>query len=141
MALKFPSKEWADAFKDAVNANEAYRKAAANWTEGAVAFVCRESPEHGIDDEQGMVLDLRQGECRGVVYTDDFEEWEKAPFVIEADYDDWKSVIKSEVDPILAMMQGMLKLAQGDLPTMLRDIEASKQLVVSASHVDTDFPE
>ena len=44
-------------------------------------------------------------------------------------------------DPIKAMMQGKLKLTKGHLPTMLKYVESSRQLVVSATMVETSFPD
>jgi hypothetical protein len=37
------------------------------------------------------------------------------------------------------MMEGKLKLARGHLPTIIRYVESSRQLVASASKVPTDF--
>ncbi len=42
-------------------------------------------------------------------------------------------------DPIKTLMQGKLKLTKGHLPTIIRHIEASKQLLVSAKQVPTEF--
>jgi putative sterol carrier protein len=139
MALPFPSETWARAYGDAINQNPAYKKTAANWTEGAIALVCKAEPALGFDAPQAMVLDLLHGECRGVLYTTEREVFMTTPFVIEASYAQWKAVIRGEIDPIKAMLQGQLKLAKGHLPTIIRDVEGSRQLVMSASKVDTEF--
>jgi len=139
MALQFPSAAWANAYKDAINKNALYKKSAANWDQGAIALVCLAAPELGVPQPVGMVLDLIHGECRGVVYTDDRAVIDSTPFVIEASYAQWKSVIRGETDPIRAMLQGQLKLARGHLPTIIKDVEGSKQLVLSASKIDTEF--
>ena len=139
MPLEFPSAAWADAFRQAINANPLYQKAAASWSEGAVALVCRAEPALGLDAAQAIVLDLSHGSCHGVVYTADPAALAPVPFVIEAGYAQWKSVLSGELDPIKAMLQGQLRLAKGHLPTIIRDVESSKQLVLSASQVDTEF--
>lgn len=139
MALQFPSATWANAYKDAINQNALYKKSAANWDQGAIALVCQAAPELGVPTAVGMVFDLLHGECRGVVYTDDRAEIDRTPFVIEASYAQWKAVILGETDPIRAMLQGQLKLAKGHLPTIIKDVEGSKQLVLSASKIDTEF--
>jgi hypothetical protein len=36
-------------------------------------------------------------------------------------------------------MEGKLKLTKGHLPTMIRFVESSRQLVMSASRVPTEF--
>ena len=50
-----------------------------------------------------------------------------------------KAVIGGELDPIKAMLQGQLRLTKGHLPTIIRDVEGSKQLVLSARVIDTEF--
>jgi len=139
MALPFPSAAWASAYKDAINQNALYRQAAATWDQGAVALVCKPEPALGLAEPQAVVLDLEHGSCRGVVFTSDEFEIEDAPFVIEASYAQWKAIIKRELDPILAMLSSQLRLTKGHLPTLIKDVEGSKQLVLSASQVDTEF--
>lgn len=139
MALPFPSAAWASAYKDAINQNALYRKAAEAWDQGAVALVCKPEPALGLAEPQGVVLDLEHGQCRAVLYTTDEFEIDDAPFVIEASYAQWKAIIKRELDPILAMLSAQLRLRKGHLPTLIKDVEGSKQLVLSASQVDTEF--
>lgn len=139
MALKFPSQEWAAAYEQAVNRNEAYRKAGKDWTFGPVALVLEADPSIGVDEDTGMILDVHGGECRGVQYVHGMDAVKDAAYIIVADYARWKSVIEGEVDPIKAMMEGKLKLTKGHLPTMIRFVESSRQLVVSATHVPTEF--
>jgi putative sterol carrier protein len=140
MALPFPSAAWATAYKDAINQNALYKRSAATWDQGAIALVCKAEPSVGIAADVGMVLDLAYGECRGVVYTDERAVIDQTPFVIEASYAQWKSVIRGETDPIRAMLQGQLRLSKGHLPTIIKDVEGSKQLVLSAAKIDTEFP-
>jgi putative sterol carrier protein len=139
MALPFPSAAWASAYRDAINANALYRKSAATWDQGAIALVCQPAPALGFDSPQAIVLDLHHGECRAVEYVTDRAALANTPFIIEAEYPQWKAVIGGELDPIKAMLMGQLRLAKGHLPTIIRDVEGSKQLVLSARDVDTEF--
>ncbi|HJL16397.1 MAG TPA: SCP2 sterol-binding domain-containing protein [Sandaracinaceae bacterium LLY-WYZ-13_1] len=139
MGIAFPSAEWTAAFEDAINANEGYAKAGQTWTHGKVAYVVKARPELGIDEDTAMVLDLHGGKCRGAEMTD-AEGAQAADFVIVADYEQWKEVLSGEVDPTKAMMQNKLKLEKGHLPTIVKHVLASKELVKSATRIDTDFP-
>lgn len=139
MALVFPSAAWASAYRDAINANPLYRKTAASWDQGAIALVCRPEPSLGLSTPHAIVLDLQHGECRDVRYATDLAALADTPFVIEASYGDWKAVMSGAQDPIKAMLQGLLRLAKGHLPTIIRDVEGSKQLVLSARAVPTEF--
>ncbi|HWC32638.1 MAG TPA: SCP2 sterol-binding domain-containing protein [Actinomycetota bacterium] len=133
---EFPSEEWLKEFIDRVNASDAYRQAAAQW-EGDVCFVFEAEPDKGVPEDIYGILELWHGECRGgrLVPKD---EGESAPFVIRAPYSRWKEVIKRELDPVKGMMQGKLKL-KGDLPTIVRYVKASNELVNLATTVPTEF--
>ncbi len=139
MSLPFPSAAWAEAYREAINQNAAYKKSAADWDQGAIALVASPDQAAGLTEPHGMILDLSHGTCHGVVYTTDRAQIDATPFVIEASYPEWKAVIRGELDPIRAMLGGQLKLTRGHLPTIIRDVEGSKQLVLSASKIDTEF--
>lgn len=138
MGHLFPSPEWVSAYKDAINASEGYRKAGREWTHGVVAMVVKADPALGIASDMAMMLDVHQGECRNATLVDAAQS-ETAAFVIVSDYPRWKSVMQREVDPTKAMMQGKLRLTKGHMPTMIKFVQASKELVDAASHVDTTF--
>ncbi|MCA9632652.1 MAG: SCP2 sterol-binding domain-containing protein, partial [Myxococcales bacterium] len=139
VSYPFPSETWTQAYAAAVNANEAYRKAGQPWTYGKVAMVVQADPSIGLDDAVSMILDVHEGRCNGAVYVKGLESVKDAPFVIVANYARWRDVIEGRLDPIKAMMEGKLKLTQGHLPTMIRFVESSRQLVVSAANVPTTF--
>ncbi len=139
MTHVFPSKEWTDAYKDAVNGNEAYRTAGAGWTHGKVAMVIKADAAVGIAEDTGMILDVGGGACHGTRFVHGMDAVAEAPFIIVAPYAMWKEVVQGKHDPIKAMMQGKLKLTKGHLPTMLKYVESSRQLVVSATRVPTRF--
>jgi putative sterol carrier protein len=137
MALTFPSMEWVEEFKKQINLSEGYKKAGATWTAGAVALVTSARPEIGINEDVGIWLDLHQGVCRDAK-TVTAEEAQKAPFCITGDYARWKQVIKKELEPVKGMMQGKLKL-KGDLPTIVRYVKASQELVECTTKIETKF--
>ena len=134
----FPSEEWLKEYVERINTSPAYKEAAATW-EGDVAYVIEAEPDKGVPETVWAWLDLWHGECReGKFITP--EEGEKAQFLIRAPYSRWKEVIKKELDPIKGMMQGKLKL-KGDLPTIVRYVKASNELVNLAQTVPTEFPD
>lgn len=139
MAHKFPSEGWTHAYKDAVNANEKYREAGKDWTFGSVAMVIEKNPALGLETDIGMVLDVERGQCKGTKYVTSIDAVQDSPFIIVATYERWREVLEGGLDPTKAMMQNKLKLVKGHLPTMLRFVESSKQLVQSASRVPTEF--
>ena len=136
--LRFPSAEWCAAYKDAINANGAYGSAAKDWVHGPVAMVVTAEPSIGIAEDMAMWLDVHQGQCRECRLVSR-KEAEAAPFVIVASYARWKEVIRKELDPTKGMMQNKLKLTKGHMPTMVKYVTASKELVESTSRVPTQF--
>jgi putative sterol carrier protein len=138
MAHTFPSPEWVAAYGDAINASEGYRKAGREWTHGVVAMVVKADAAIGIAEDMAMLLDVHEGQCRSARLVGP-GEYDSASFVIVSDYPRWKSVLLREVDPTKAMMQGKLRLTKGHMPTMIKFVQASKELVDAASHVDTTF--
>ena len=136
--LKFPSSEWCAAYKDAINANGNFKTAHKDWTHGPVAMVVTADPLIGLAEDAAMWLDLHQGTCNGCRLVPR-DEAEKASFVLVATYARWKEVIRKELDPTKGMMQNKLKLTKGHLPTMVKFVTASKELVESTSRVPTRF--
>ena len=138
MSIRFPSAEWCTAYRDAINANAAYKSAGKDWTNGPVAMVVMAEPAIGLPEDMAMWLDVHQGTCRDCKLVSR-EEAEKAAFVIVASYARWKEVIRKELDPTKGMMQNRLKLTKGHMPTMVKYVTASKELVESTSRVPTKF--
>lgn len=139
MTHKFPSEAWCSAYKDAVNANEAYRKHGKPWTFGSVAMIVKADPSLGLEREACMLLDVHEGECRSTKFAWDRSEVEGAPFVIVGEYARWKDCLTGKLDPIKGMMEGKLKLVKGHLPTMIKFVESSRALVTAASAIPTEF--
>jgi putative sterol carrier protein len=136
---RFPSKEWTEALRIALNSDRAYREAGKPWTFGSVAMIVRSDPANGIARNAGMILDVHQGECRGARFVEGVDDSVDAEFVIVASYARWKDVIERKLDPIKGMMEGKLKLVRGHLPTIIRFVEPARIVVASASKVPTDF--
>jgi len=139
MAHTFPSADWTAAYKDAVNGNAAYREAGKSWTHGAVAFVVEKDAALGLEKDAALILDVHGGECRAARWVERAVAEAEAPFVIVGKYDRWKDVITGKEDPIKSMMQNKLRLVKGHLPTVIRYVESSRQLVKSAANVDSHW--
>ena len=135
---RFPTDEWFQDFIGRINASEEYAEAAANW-EGEVAFVIEAEPDRGLPEDVWATLDLWHGACRGGGVIAE-EAASQAPFVIRASLSRWREVLEGDLDPVRGMVQGKLKL-RGDLPTILRYVRASSELVHLTELVDTTYPE
>ena len=134
----FPTDPWFQDFITRINASEEYRTAAENW-EGDVAFVVEAEPDKNVPENVWALLDLWHGECRGGGIIDEARGG-AARYVIRAPYSRWKEVIAGTLEPVRGMMQGKLKL-QGDLATIVRNVQAASALVQIVGQVDTAFPD
>ena len=133
----WPSDEWVASYKDLINESQEYREAAHDW-EGAVVYHFQAEPDKGLAEDVYGWFDLWHGECREAKQVE-ADEATKAEFVVSAPYSRWKSVIKKEIEPMKAVMQGHLKL-KGDLPKAVRYTKASMVLQDIATKVaDTEF--
>jgi putative sterol carrier protein len=135
----FPSEEWLALYVEKINASADYAAAAATW-EGDLVFLYEKEPDKGVPDDVYAWLDLWHGKCRSatVLTGPDDEKAKSAKFTIAAPYSRWKSVVKKEIEPVKAMMQGKMKV-RGDLPTIVRYVKASNVLVDLTAQVPTEF--
>jgi putative sterol carrier protein len=136
MAMKVFSEPWVNAYREAINKSP-YREAGKDWRSGVVALVVSKNPQIGLPEDVGVWLDLHEGQCREA-FMCNAAKAATAPFCITGQYSQWKQVLLKQLDPIKGMMQGRLKL-KGDLPTIVRYVKASQELVNAASTLDTEF--
>ena len=134
----FASDPWFQEFIDRINGSQAYKEAAADW-EGDVTFQIEAEPDKHVPDTIWGWLDLWHGVCRGGGVVDR-TKGETAAYVISAPYSRWKEILQGDLDPIRGMMQGKLRV-RGDLPTIVRYVNAANELVHLTGTVDTQFPD
>ena len=137
MPIMFPSDEWIVAYKSQIDEKPDYKEGGKNWRAGPIVLVINEKPQIGLEKDFNIYLDLHEGQCREARQCTP-EEASGQPFVIRGDYDRWKLVIREQLEPVKGMMQGKLRLT-GDLPTIVRSIDAAKALVRCATFVETAF--
>jgi len=139
----FLTEEWVKKAHEAVNNSEEYEKAAKTW-EGDILFVATDIPENirhitGGKDKIGFWLDLWHGKSRDYKYVEDPDNFEAA-FKIIATYENWKKVLKGELNPVTGMMTRKLKV-KGSLSKILRYTSAAMALLKAVQTVPTKFPD
>ena len=146
----FGTPEYAELLIEAINSNEAYAKAA-DWWEGD--FIFQVDPHGSLDHQINIWVGLYHGKCTGsqiLKEEDEFKLLEKGdapsgqPFEVEFVYsariDVWEQILKKELDPIRALLSGQSKVG-GDMAKILRATDAAKELVASATTLETEFYE
>ncbi|HXW66699.1 MAG TPA: SCP2 sterol-binding domain-containing protein [Thermoplasmata archaeon] len=128
--MTFPSAEWASAFQRAINANAAYAEAARAW---AGDILLRVQPEDPNAPAPGVLLDLASGTCRAAHYHADARSV-AAEFVYEGSPENWARLMRHEIDPVKAILDGTFRV-RGNLAKLMRFTRAAKELVETASNV------
>ncbi len=128
--MPFPSAEWAAAFQKALNENAAYAEAAQAWV-GDILLLVR--PSDAAQPAPGVLLDLANGQCRSATYEPDARSV-AAEFVYEGTAENWQRLVRHEVDPVKAILDGTFKV-RGNLAKLMRFTRAAKELVETAANV------
>jgi hypothetical protein len=63
---------------------------------------------------------------------------EQASFLISAEYEGWKRILRGELDPVRAIWTGTVTV-RGDLSFLLRYMRAARELLACAVRVPTRF--
>jgi putative sterol carrier protein len=129
----FPSPEWADLLQQALNANEAYARAAAAW-EGD--FLLEVLADSHAEKGPGIYLDLYHGTCRTARYVAD-PATVTPEFVFRATRENWQRVMRHELDPVKALLGGAIKMS-GNPAKIMRFVGAAKELIETAAGVPSD---
>jgi putative sterol carrier protein len=131
------SEVWVAAWREAINASAAYRRAGERW-EDTIAFVMRRRDDAAANG-RGAFLDLCRGECRvaRVATAGDLAE---ASFVVVSDPATWKAVLTGKLGLVRAIMQGRFRLTRGTLAAMLPHASAAHALLAAVDELDSSFP-
>lgn len=131
--MTFPSTEWAEAFRTALNQNSAYQEAARAW-EGDILFLVRSTDPNA--PTPGVHLGLAHGQCTSATYHADARNV-ASEFVYEGTPENWARLLRKEVDPVKAILDGTFKI-RGNLAKAMRFTRAAKELVETAASVPAD---
>jgi putative sterol carrier protein len=93
-----------------------------------------------LPEERAVYLDLFQGDCREA-RTATAADLAAVPYVIAADPSTWKRVLERELEPLTGLMRGKLRLAKGSVASLIPYLSAAKEMVLSATRIETLFPE
>ena len=108
--VKFPSEEWAKAYRDALNSDKGYNAAAAKWQS---KFIFITTPDGNLSRECIFYLDLSDGQCSAAQAIVSREEKE-AEFTFEGSYLNWKKLLTGETDYIKGWSSRSVKIFRSE---------------------------
>jgi putative sterol carrier protein len=127
VAVQFLSTEWADAVQQALNANEAFRQAAASSNASLQQVITRDGQEthYWIRIAEGAI-DMGLGDV------------ESPDATITQSYDTAVALARSELSVVTAFMTGKVKVA-GNMGLLLSLQGALSQLPGAMASIETDY--
>jgi putative sterol carrier protein len=138
MAVLYPSQEWCDAWKEALNNDEALAEKGKNWGvdfNGNWLFVLE--PSGGLEKTVYIYLEAREGKAGDVRMIDDPSSVE-AGFMAIGSYADYKAVVKGEKDLLQGVMTGSFKL-KGNMAKVMRNAKFIRAVANSISRFEADY--
>ena len=130
----FPSDSWIKAMMEELNNSDVYKVVAKNW-EGDFYFIIQ--PGGRLTKEAILYMDLWHGKCRDACVVSDPNSRDPA-FCLSGPIANWKRVMTKQLDPMQAMMTGVLKL-KGNMAMVMKNVRAAKELVECCTRIPTDF--
>jgi len=156
--VPFPSQAWFNEYKDEINSDEEYAEAAADWGvgfDGDFLFITENMGTDDIDmdalpedlqqemdqyvegDTGYAFVGLEGGKCtdaRLVESPDDVQ----AGFILRADLEVWKDLLRGNIGAIDGMMSGKFEL-EGDMNKVMQYSQAAATLTDISTRIDAYF--
>ena len=129
---------WAAGWAKEINASDPFHVAGAKW-EDALVLVMEPDPAFGVTTRRAVCVELRGGECHAAraATADDLDS---APYVLFAQAAIWKEVLYGQMEPVSAVMLGLITLSRGSIVSLAPHVAAAQHLLAAASRVPTAFP-
>lgn len=137
MAL-YPSQEWCDEWKKAINSDEAVAKTGKNWGvdfNGNWLFVV--TPGGGLDETVYVYLEAAAGKCSEARMLDDPSMVDPG-YVVTGSYADFKPVVRGENDFLATVVKGGFKL-KGDMSKVMRNAKFVRAVANSISSFESQY--
>jgi hypothetical protein len=137
MAL-YPSQEWCDKWKDALNNDAVVAETGKNWgADFKGSFLFEITPGSGMDKTHYVFLDAKEGKCLESRMMDSPGNLDPG-FSVTGSYGDFKLVVKGEKDFIEMVVRGALKL-KGDMSKIMRNAKFIRSVANSISSFPNEY--
>jgi putative sterol carrier protein len=134
MAL-FPSQEWMTELGNLLRESKEYQQAAKDW-EGGLALIME--PDAVCKQEFYAYLEPHRGTVKEACMMSKPDE-KAAAYVLAGPYSAWKDVVLGKQDAVSSLMKGKLRLKQGKMAALLKNVKASQITMKTMQHIKTEF--
>ena len=137
MAL-YPSQEWCDKWKNALNNDPAVAETGKSWGQGFKgSLLFKVTPGGGLEKTAYLYIDALEGKCTDARMVDDPSEVDIG-FLVTGTYVDFKPIVKGEKDFIEGVVKGIMKL-EGDMSKIMRNAKFIRAVANSISSFESEY--
>jgi putative sterol carrier protein len=129
------TQSWADALREIINADEHYRQVGKSWVGKVSMVMSPAAPEAGFPDGAAIELDLTQGVCNSAAVCAPNEV--VSGTAMGAPLEVWREIVEQNLDPMMAVARGKVKLLSGSLGLLMLHARAANALVACSRRVPT----
>lgn len=138
MAVLYPSNEWCEAWKNALNSSETVQETGKDWGVGFNGnWVFELTPGGGLDRTTYLYLAAEAGKCTAAHLIDDPSEVD-AGFLCTGSYEDFKQVVKGEKDFMGSVMRGNIRV-KGNMSKIMRSARFIGAVADSLSSFQAEY--
>jgi putative sterol carrier protein len=138
MSVLYPSNEWCEEWKKAMNSSPLVRETGKDWgTDFNGDWIFEITPGAGLDKTIYLYLEVKKGECIDARLIDDLSQVE-AGFFCSGSYEEFKLAVKGQKDFIEGVVRGVFKL-KGDMSKIMRHARFIRAVANSISSFDSRF--
>ena len=138
MAVLYPSQEWCDEWKKAIDKNPSVAETGKNWGSdfnGSWLFEVR--PGGGLEKTCYVYLDAKNGKCTDARMVQEPSEVNPGFYAVGS-YADYKEVVKGKKDFIEGVMRGTFKI-KGDMSRIMRNAKFIRAVANSISSFEATY--
>lgn len=139
-AVLYPSNEWCEAWKNALNNSDQVKEVSGAWGEGwNGSWVFEITPGSGLEDTAYVYIATANGgreatDCRMLSAPSDVDHG----FLCTGSYEEFKYVVKGEKDFIEGVVKGVFKV-KGDMSKIMRNAKWIRAIANSISTFEASY--
>ena len=138
MAALYPSNEWCEEWRKAINNSEECAAKGKNWgVDFNGNFVFELIPSGGLDKTTYLYMETKGGKCTAARLIDGPSTVD-AGFCASGSYEEYKNVVKGKKDFIESMVRGLFKL-KGDMSKIMRNAQFIRAVANSISSFEAKY--
>jgi len=139
MTVVYPSMEWCQAAKSALNNNSELLKLGKKWGIGFNGdWLYELEPGGGLEETAYVFIRYKAGECQGIKMVNDPSEVD-AGFHVKGAYSDFKDLLMGKKEFIEGMVKAKFRKVKGDGKQLMRNAKFSKVFTETLRSVDAEF--